>query len=251
MKKDDPPLLEPTTNKNKETDPHHREPEPEQQNDTSSTPGHSPTGTPDSMLFASNGSTDSMILVGEDMLSSSPPASSLLAVTREGSSGGESNSGGGGPEGSPGAPVAVAGEVLRRVIGDLKELEGEASTTSVKEGIADQRRQLTALLRANVQRRWRKVVTGDETKRVRDHIREPPVARRIDKMAFTFGVLNLTISEFMLVKFPQEFWAWYMAVIPILVFFRIPHYRSLKWEFFLLDFCKFDLDEGRHGWFAV
>ena len=241
MKKDDAPLLEPTSNKNNETDPDpYPDPAPKQQNDTSSSRGHSPIGTPDSMLFASNGSTDSMILVGEHMLSSSPPASSLLAVTREGSSGGESNSGGGGPRGSPGAPVAVTGEVLRRVIGDLKELECEASTTSVKEGIADQRRQLTALLRANVQRRWRKVVTGDETKRVRDHIREPPVSRNIDKMAFTFGVLNLTISEFMLVKFPQEFWAWYMAVIPILVFFRIPHYRSLKWEFFLLDFCKFD-----------
>ncbi len=135
------------------------------------------------------------------------------------------------------AAAEESGEVLRKVIGDLKELEGEAASSSIKEGIADQRRQLTALLRATVQKRWRKAVTGDETKRVRDHIREPPVARRIDKMAFTFGVLNLAISEFMLVKFPTHFWAWYMAVIPILVFFRIPHYRSLKWEFFLLDFC--------------
>lgn len=134
--------------------------------------------------------------------------------------------------------ATMNGEVLRRVIGDLKELEGEAASSSVKAGIADQRRQLTALLRASVQKRWRKAVTGDEMKRVRDHIREPPVARRLDKLAFTFGVLNLTVSEFMLIKFPHVFWAWYMAVIPVLVFFRIPHYRSLKWGFFLLDFCK-------------
>ena len=42
-----------------------------------------------------------------------------------------------------------------------------------------------------------------ETKRVRDHIREPRVARRIDATAFTLGVLNLIVSEFVLVRFPQ------------------------------------------------
>jgi len=134
--------------------------------------------------------------------------------------------------------ATMSGEVLRKVIGDLKELEGEAASRSVKEGIADQRRQLTELMKANVQKRWRKAVTGDETKRVRDHIRDPPVARRIDKLAFTFGVLNLTVSEFMLVKMPHLFWAWYMAVVPVLIFFRIPHYKSLRWSYFLLDFCK-------------
>lgn len=76
-------------------------------------------------------------------------------------------------------------------------------------GIADQRRQLTALLRTKVQRRIRKTITGDETKRVRDHIREPRVARRIDATAFTLGVLNLIVSEFVLVRFPQVGgWSW-------------------------------------------
>ena len=64
------------------------------------------------------------------------------------------------------------------------------------------------------------------------------MARKIDKFAFTFGVVNLTLSEFILVKFPQHFWLWYMIVIPVLTAFRIWHYRSLKWEFFLLDFCE-------------
>lgn len=68
--------------------------------------------------------------------------------------------------------------------------------------------------------------------------REPPVARSIDKWAFTFGVLILTMTEFVLVKHPVSFWVYYMTVIPLLVFFRIPHYRSLKWEFFMLDFCE-------------
>lgn len=40
-----------------------------------------------------------------------------------------------------------------------------------QQGIADQRRQLVELLKGNVRKRWRKAVTGDESKRVRDHIR--------------------------------------------------------------------------------
>jgi hypothetical protein len=40
------------------------------------------------------------------------------------------------------------------------------------------------------------------------HGREPPVARSIDKAAFTLGVLNLTISEFVLLKHPSQFWLW-------------------------------------------
>ena len=64
------------------------------------------------------------------------------------------------------------------------------------------------------------------------------MARSIDKWAFTFGVLILTMTEFVLVKHPGSFWVYYMTVIPLLVFFRIPHYRSLKWEFFMLDFCE-------------
>jgi hypothetical protein len=49
-----------------------------------------------------------------------------------------------------------------------------------QEIIATQRRELTALLRddnwkSSVQKKWRKVVTGDETKRVRDHIRCDPL----------------------------------------------------------------------------
>lgn len=65
------------------------------------------------------------------------------------------------------------------------------------------------------------------------------MARSIDKWAFTFGVFMLTMTEFLLIKYPSQFWAYYMVVIPFLVFIRIPHYRSLKWEFFMLDFCTY------------
>jgi hypothetical protein len=30
-----------------------------------------------------------------------------------------------------------------------------------------------------------------------------------------------------------------MTTIPLLVFFRIPHYRSLKWLYFMFDFCYY------------
>ncbi|GAB5035284.1 Hypothetical protein NocV09_02500410 [Nannochloropsis oceanica] len=179
--------------------------------------GTSPSVSPDTIMYENTNDGGTTLLAGHEDLSAN--AVSTVAAASE--------------------VATISGEVLRRVIGDLKELEGEAASSSVKVGIAEQRRQLTELMKANVQKRWRKAVTGDETKRVRDFVRHPPVARRIDKMAFTFGVLNLTVSEFMLVKMPHLFWAWYMAVVPVLIFFRIPHYKSLRWSYFLLDFCYY------------
>ena len=104
------------------------------------------------------------------MLSHRPPANSYMS----GAIVPESTSPNGGDQST----------VLRKIIGDLGVLEGEATASNVKKGIANQRRQLIALLRtefkiaeefksvkSNVQKKWRKAVTGDETKRVRDHIR--------------------------------------------------------------------------------
>lgn len=92
-------------------------------------------------------------------------------------------------------------DVLATIIGELGVLEDEAKTSSVKvggtagllneacwrsspercfssdvrlfaqRGIASQREKLKELLSDNFKKRLRKAVTGDETKRVRDHIR--------------------------------------------------------------------------------
>ena len=50
--------------------------------------------------------------------------------------------------------------------------------------------------------KWRKVVTGNECKRVRDHIREteeqPRFIKLFDKVSFTLGVLNICACQFFL-----------------------------------------------------
>jgi hypothetical protein len=47
---------------------------------------------------------------------------------------------------------------------------------------------------------------------VRDHLlekyQEPLIVRLLDKMAFTIGVLNIVVSEAVLLLAPDKFWMW-------------------------------------------
>ena len=90
--------------------------------------------------------------------------------------------------------------------------------------------------------KFRKAITGDEKKRVRDHVQEQPdYVKLFDKIAFTLGLLNILACEYFLVKLPTYFWLWYSLVIPLLILTRISHFKSLGWQYFLLDFCYFVL----------
>ncbi len=93
--------------------------------------------------------------------------------------------------------------------------------------------------------KWRKVVTGNESKRVRDHIREteeqPRFIKLFDKVAFTLGVLNICACQFFLLNRPEFFWLWYAVIIPVLIFSRFYHFRCLGWQYFMIDFCYFVL----------
>ena len=88
--------------------------------------------------------------------------------------------------------------------------------------------------------KFRKAITGDELKRVRDHVQEQPdYVKLLDKIAFTLGLLNILACEYFLVKLPTYFWLWYSLIIPLLILTRIFHFKSLGWQYFLLDFCYF------------
>ena len=111
------------------------------------------------------------------------------------------------------------------------------SSTSVRS------RKLTEIMDGQHQKlrsKFRKVITGDEKKRVRDHVQEQPdYVKLFDKIAFTLGLLNILACEYFLVKLPTYFWLWYSLVIPLLIITRISYFRSLGWQYFLLDFCYF------------
>jgi hypothetical protein len=161
-----------------------------------------------------------------------------------------------GSEGAVGDSTNVL-NVLRRILNELgvaeQEAQGSSSARSALGVIRRQRTRLQLLLEQKTQelqdrpRRLhghiRRVVTGDENKRVRDHLletsRKPRVIRYLDKCAFTGGVVNLMATEYVLLMSPDHFWIWYSLIMPTLLLLRYPYYRKRKMHYFLWDFCYF------------
>lgn len=98
---------------------------------------------------------------------------------------------------------------------------------------------------ARIRSKWRRVVTGDERKRIRDHIKEkekqPSYIKFFDKVAFTCGVLNILVCQYFLLNTPAFFWLWYSIVMPLLMTSRFYYFRSLGWQYFMIDFCYFTI----------
>jgi len=91
--------------------------------------------------------------------------------------------------------------------------------------------------------KWRKVVTGDAEKRIRDHLREkqeePKYVKLLDKIGFTIGVVNVLICQYFLLNVPEYFPIWYGVVIPLLLLSRFYYFRAMNWQYFMIDFCYF------------
>lgn len=96
-----------------------------------------------------------------------------------------------------------------------------------------------------IRSRWRKVVTGNEEKRIRDLLREaeeqPKYFKLLDKVAFTLGVLNIVACQYFLLNIPTYFPIWYTFIIPVLLLSRFYHFRSMNWQYFMFDFCYFGI----------
>jgi hypothetical protein len=96
---------------------------------------------------------------------------------------------------------------------------------------------------SNVQSKWRHIFTGDEKKRIRDHLREredqPNYIKLVDKVGFTFGVLNILACQYFLLNVPEYFSVWFCGIVPIILLSRLYHFHSLNWHYFLIDFCYF------------
>lgn len=94
-----------------------------------------------------------------------------------------------------------------------------------------------------LQSKWRKVVTGDEKKRIRDRIREtqdePKYVKFFDKVAFTIGVLNMGVCQYFLLNRPDLFPMWYAIIIPLILGSRYFYFRGSGLQYFMIDFCYF------------
>jgi len=89
------------------------------------------------------------------------------------------------------------------------------------------------------QRKWRKAVTGDPDKRIRDHMKEVPQVKMIDKLSFTFGVMCICGSEWLALRHPDWFPLYYYAIMTMLLVWRLITYSKDKYQLFMLDFCYF------------
>ena len=135
---------------------------------------------------------------------------------------------------SNGKPKNVLKQLVDTGSSNIKKL---VNTKILKSVVKNQSRKL----RDN----WRKIMTGNAQKRVRDHLREkessPKMIKFNDKLAFTFGLLNICVTQHFLLNKGGHFWKWYSIVMPMLMFVRFKNYTKLGWHYFMLDFCYFTL----------
>jgi hypothetical protein len=155
---------------------------------------------------------------------------------------------------------------------DLSFVDGETAVTStgekktLKKGVELRLRKL----KKEGQARWRKLVTGNENTRIRDHIgqardrlreksqrkaremvtgnaeiaiedhlKTTPVVKWIDKLSFTVGIFCFGITEFIVLKRPEIYWVWFSTIMFALLSFRIYSYSVKRWGFFMFDFCYY------------
>ena len=88
-------------------------------------------------------------------------------------------------------------------------------------------------------RAWRKRVTGDPNKRIRDYMKETPQVKLQDKISFTLGVIVICLAEFLILRIPNLFQYFYFALMTVLLAWRYYDYSLIKSELFLMDFCYF------------
>eukprot|EP01059_Diplonema_ambulator_P036873 TRINITY_DN9454_c4_g1_i1.p1 TRINITY_DN9454_c4_g1~~TRINITY_DN9454_c4_g1_i1.p1 ORF type:complete len:372 (+),score=147.85 TRINITY_DN9454_c4_g1_i1:47-1117(+) len=105
------------------------------------------------------------------------------------------------------------------------------------------KRSVVTTLRHNLRRKMRMRLTGDENKSVRDEARmklkNPNVIRVIDMASFCNGVFGIVLTQYMMLRHAEWFWAYYAVVIISLLIIRYFMYSKNKMQYFLIDFCYF------------
>jgi hypothetical protein len=149
----------------------------------------------------------------------------------------------------------------RKKLAGLLESERLSRIRTELRGHSARIKQSVKQSKEQVQGKWREVVTGDQSKRVRDHVREkfqeriekieekiePLIAKKtdpktvytIDKWVFTGAVLGAFFSEFIYIAHPGKFWIWFAVVISTSMSTKLAYYSTIKMHFFMLDFCYF------------
>ena len=89
-------------------------------------------------------------------------------------------------------------------------------------------------MQIKAKRRWRKAVTGDPEKRIRDHMNEVPQVKLMDKLSFTLGVLCICGSEWLALRHADWFPLYYTVIMAALLAWRLVTYAKDKYHLFML-----------------
>jgi len=98
------------------------------------------------------------------------------------------------------------------------------------------------VIKTTWKRQWRKAMSGDPEKRVRDHMSSPEVQKRIklyDTASFTLGVVMVFFAEYLFLVHPRAVPLFYLFTFSLLIILRYFMYHAVKYHYFLIDFCYF------------
>jgi len=113
------------------------------------------------------------------------------------------------------------------------------SLAAVPKRLLEAGKQAGERAKGRARRKWRKMVTGDPEKRIRDHMKEIPQVKLYDKISFTFGVLCICCTQWLALRHPNLFPIYYYTLMSILLVNRLVTYSQENWQLFMLDFCYF------------
>ena len=112
-------------------------------------------------------------------------------------------------------------------------------TGSENTRVRDHAKHLTQSSGTRLKQRVRKVVTGSSERALSDWVQETKVVKAVDKFAFMLGLSVLLITEYVGLRQPQQFGNYYVVLISTMMALRFYMYAKSRYLYFLLDFCYF------------
>ena len=110
-------------------------------------------------------------------------------------------------------------------------------TGSENTRVRDHAKHLTQSSGTRLKQRVRKAVTGSSERALSDWVQESKVIKAVDKFAFMLGLSVLLMTEYVGLRQPQQFGNYYVILISTMMALRFYMYAKSRYLYFLLDFC--------------
>lgn len=112
-------------------------------------------------------------------------------------------------------------------------------TGSEEKRVRDHARDHVKRSSAAVKKRVRKVLTGSEERALRDWVNDAKVVKTVDKFSFVLGVVSMLMTEYVFLQVPEQFGKFFVLLISIMMTLRFYMYSRSRYLYFMIDFCYF------------